>query len=198
MIVSTLQSIWRFCEHRDEDGPTDAWQGIEDRHVTMLLGLSRHVLPSNGFGELFAEPVELQPGIGELTIDEPQLRDHHLDVSGRRLSCPPSYAQGRLPQLTDHMGRVETAYAITLENTSNGRLAHARSLLGCRCGLPEIEEPIVGQVVGCEIQHLGIVAPELILQPVCEPDALHLEFFVDARSFPEFDDERISDGQLTE
>src|SRR5208282_5374671 len=63
--------------------------------------------------------------IGELTIDEPQLRDHHLDVSGRRLSCPPSYAQGRLPQLTDHMGRVETAYAITLENTSNGRLAHA-------------------------------------------------------------------------
>jgi hypothetical protein len=54
MVVSTLQSIWRFYEHRDEDGPTDAWQGIEDRHVTMLLPLSRHALPligSNGFGE---------------------------------------------------------------------------------------------------------------------------------------------------
>jgi len=41
---------------------TDAWQGIEDRHVTMLLPLSRHVHPvsaSNGLGELLAEPVEL-------------------------------------------------------------------------------------------------------------------------------------------
>ena len=99
MVVSTLQSVRRFCEHRDEDGPADAWQRIEDRHVAMLLPLSRHVLPiatGNGLGELFAEPVELQPGIGQLAIEEPQLRDHQSDVRGRSLSCALSYAQGRL------------------------------------------------------------------------------------------------------
>jgi hypothetical protein len=74
MIVSPLRSIWRFCEQRDENDPTDAWQRIEDRHVTLLLQLSRHVLPilaSNGFGKFFSEPVELQLSIGQLTIDEP-------------------------------------------------------------------------------------------------------------------------------
>jgi hypothetical protein len=32
-------------------------------------------------------PVELQPGIGELATDKPQLRDHHSDVPGRSLRC---------------------------------------------------------------------------------------------------------------
>ena len=101
MVVSTLQSIWSFCEHRGEDGPADAWQRIEDCHVTMLLPLSRHVLPlvsANGLGKLFAKPVELELRIGELAIDEPQLLDRHPDVSGRSLSCPLSDAQGGLAQ----------------------------------------------------------------------------------------------------
>jgi hypothetical protein len=79
MIVSPLQSI---CE----DDPTDAWQGIEDRHVTMLLPLSRHVLPvsaSNGLGELLAEPVELSSRIAQLAIDESQSLDGHSDMRGR-------------------------------------------------------------------------------------------------------------------
>jgi hypothetical protein len=182
MIVSTLQSVRRFCEHRDEDGPTDAWQGIEDRHVTMLLPLSRHVLPlipGNRFGELFAEPVELQPGIGQLAIEEPQLRDHQSDVLARSLSCALSYSQSRLAQFTDHMGGVETAYAMALENASNGCLAHACGLFGRWCGFPEIEDQIRAKVVG-ELEHLRIVAPKLIPQPVGEPDALYLEFFVNA------------------
>jgi hypothetical protein len=145
MIVSPLQSIGCFCEHRDEDGPADAWQRIEDRHVAMLLLLSRHVLPiiaGNGLGELFAEAVELQPAIGELAIDEPQLRDHHSDVRSRSLRCALSNSQGRFAQLTDHTRRGETAHAMALENASNGCLAHARGLFGRWCGIPEIEEPI--------------------------------------------------------
>src|SRR5215467_8802528 len=73
MIVSTLQSIRCFCEHRGEDGPADAWQRIEDRHVTVLLPVSRHVLPllpGNGLGELLAEPLELHFRIGQVAIDE--------------------------------------------------------------------------------------------------------------------------------
>ena len=63
-------------EHRGEDGPGDAWQGTEDRHVTMLLLLSarshRHptVVPGNGRGELHAEPIEPRFRIGQLAIDE--------------------------------------------------------------------------------------------------------------------------------
>src|SRR5262249_35692045 len=129
--------------------------------------------------------------------DKPQLRDHHSDVPDRSLRCAWSYTQRRLPQLTDHMGCVETAYSMALENASNRCLAHARSLLGCWRGFPEIQEPIGTQVVG-KVKHLGIVAPELIPQPVGEPDALYLELFIDARPFPELDDQRVNYDQSTE
>src|SRR5215510_10314045 len=117
MVVPTPQGIRCLCEHRDEDVPTHAWQGMEDRHVTMLLPLSWRVLAvisGNGFSELLAKPVELPTGIGKLVIDEPQLLDQHADVRGRSLYRPLSDAQGRLAQFTDHMGRVETAYAMAL------------------------------------------------------------------------------------
>src|SRR5215471_14644712 len=115
MVVSTLQSILRFCEHRDEDGPTDAWQGIEDRHVTMLLLLSRHVLPiipGNGLGELLTEPVDLQYGIGQLAIDESQLLDGHSDMRGRSFNGSLGDAERRLAQLAQHLGCVETTYTV--------------------------------------------------------------------------------------
>src|SRR6516165_2678663 len=104
----------------------------------MLLPHALPVVPGSGFGELFAKPVDLRPGLGQLTIDEPQLRDHHLDVGGSGLRRTLGYAQGRLAQLTDHMRCVEAAYAMALENTRNGRLVHTRSLLGCWYGFPEV------------------------------------------------------------
>ena len=192
-----LQSIWSFYEHRDEDGPADAWQRIEDGHVTMLLPLSRHVLSflsTNRFGELLAEPIELLFRVSQLAIDDPQLHDHHSDVSSGSLPGPLSDAQGRLAQLTDHMGRVETTDAIALENASNALLARTRSLLGRGDRFPQIERPVSAEVVG-EFQHLGIVAPQLIPQPVCQPETLYLEFFIDARPFPELDNERL-DGSV--
>ena len=151
MVVSMLQSIWSFCEHRDEDGPADAWQRIEDGHVTMLLPLSRHVLSflsTNRFGELLAEPIELLFRVSQLAIDDPQLHDHHSDVSSGSLPGPLSDAQGRLAQLTDHMGRVETTDAIALENASNALLARTRSLLGRGDRFPQIERPVSAEVVG--------------------------------------------------
>src|SRR5579864_3954425 len=166
----------------------------------MLLPQSRHILPvlsANRSGELFAKPVELLPGSCELAIDEPQLLYHHADVSGRGLSRPLSYAQGWLAQLTDYMGCIETAYAVALENASNGRLAHTRSFLRRGSSFPQIEDPVGAQVVG-EFQHLGIVAPELIPQPVCEPHTLYFEFFVDARPFSELDNERLDNVEFTE
>src|SRR5262245_28114939 len=122
MIVSTLQSIRCFCEHRGEDGPADAWQRIEDRHVTMLLPLPRHVLPiitGNGFGELLAEPAELYFRIGQLAIDESQSLNGHSDMCSRSLNGSLSHAKRRLAQLAQHLGCVETTYTVLLQNTLN-------------------------------------------------------------------------------
>ena len=105
MIVSTLQSIRCFCEHRGEDGPADAWQRIEDRHVTMLLPLSRHVLPiipGDGLGELLAKAIELHFCISQLAIDEPQSLDGHSDMRGRGLSCPLSDTECWFAQLAQY------------------------------------------------------------------------------------------------
>jgi len=38
----------------------------------------------------------------------------------------------------------------------------------------------------------------LVPQPVCQPDTLYLEFFIDARPFPELDNERLGNGQFAE
>jgi hypothetical protein len=126
------------------------------------------------------------------------LLDRYSDVSSRRsLCCPLSYAQGRLAQLIQHMGCVETTNAVLLQHASNGRLAHTGGLLRCRRRLPQIEDPIVGQVVG-ELQHLGIVAPKLIPQPIGVAATFYLEFFVDARPFSELDNERLGNREFAE
>src|SRR5262245_23811900 len=106
----------------------------------MLLPLSRHVLPvsaSNGLGELLAEPVELSFRIAQLAIDE----------------C-------RLTQFAQYLGRVETANTVLLQHTSNSRFRCTGGLFGCRCGFPKVEHPILIQIA--ELQHLRVVAPELI------------------------------------
>src|SRR5262249_18930844 len=41
----------------------------------------------------------------------------------------------------------------------------------------------------------GVIAPELIPQTVGKANGLYLELFVDARPFPEFDDERLGDAK---
>src|SRR6516164_1994308 len=128
MIVSTLQSIRCFCEHRGEDGPADAWQRIEDRHVTMLLPLSRNVLlaiPGNGLGELLTEPVDLQFRIGQLAIDESQSLDDRSDMRGRSRSGSLSHAERRLAQLAQHMGCIETTNTVFLQHARNGRFRRA-------------------------------------------------------------------------
>jgi hypothetical protein len=54
----------------------------------------------------------------QLEMDEPQPLDGYSDVRGRGLCCSLSYAQGRFAQLTPHMGSIETAYAMALENAA--------------------------------------------------------------------------------
>jgi hypothetical protein len=96
-----VQSAGSFCELRGEGDPADAWQGIEDRHVTLFLSLS-----------------------GVLTPFTP--------------------------------------------TTGSASFSHSRSSwrsLGRRHELPQSEHPVGAEVVG-ELDHPGIVAPELVPQAV--------------------------------
>jgi len=88
-----------------------------------------------------------------------------------------------------------STYTVLLQNARNSCFRRAGGLLGRRCGFPQIEHPILIQLA--ELQHLGIVAPELISQSVGQADALDLELFVDAGPLPELDYERLGDAQLT-
>src|SRR6516164_3389680 len=95
------------------------------------------------------------------------------------------------------MDSVETTYAVVLEYASDGFLTHIGSLLRRRYGLEQIEEPGCTNVIG-KLQHLRIIAPELVPEAVGETTALNLELLVDARPFSELDDNGLSDGKLAE
>src|SRR5262249_25169399 len=200
VVVSALQKVCSLCEQRGKDGPGDARQRIEDRRVTLLVFLPRRGLPvlaADWLGEYFAEPVELPPGVGELAVDEPYSLDQTTDAGRRGLDRPWRDRQRGLAQLPQDMGRIETPDAVVLEYPGDRLLSHTGSLLGRRHGLEQIEEPVRTNIVG-EFQHLRIIAPELMFQTIGETDALNLELFVDARPFPELDDDGIGDRQLAE
>jgi hypothetical protein len=97
------------CEQRGEDGPADAWQRIEDRHVTLLRFLPRCGLPvvvGNWLRKCFAEPVELPLGVSELSVCESYSLDQTTDASGRGLYGSWRNCQSGLAQLGQHMGRI--------------------------------------------------------------------------------------------
>src|SRR6516165_3869400 len=93
------------------------------------------------------------------------------------------------------MGRVETTYAVVLEYPCDGLLTHIGSLLWCRYCLEQIEKPVRTDVVG-KLQHLWIIAPELVPEAIGETAVLNLELLVDARPFSELDDNGLGDGEL--
>ena len=200
MVVSASQSVCSLCEQRGKDGPGDAWQRIEDRGVTLLVFLPRcgfPVLLGNRLREHFAEPVELPPGVGELTVDEPYPIDQAADAGRRGLDCVRRNCQSALAQLAQYMGRTEAADAVVLEYPGDGLLTHIGSHLGRRHSLEQIEKPVRTDIVS-ELQHLWIIAPELMLEAVGETDVLNLELLVNARPFPELDDDGLGDGAFAE
>ena len=84
-----------------------------------------------------------------------------------------------------------------LEYPCDGLLTHIGSLLRSRYRLEQIEKPVCTDVIG-KLQHLWIIAPELVPEAIGETAVLNLELLVDARPFPKLDDEGIGDRQLTE
>src|SRR6516162_7901924 len=149
MVVSPLQGIPCLCEQRGEDDPAVSWHGCEDRHVALLTHLPRVGLLVGLFdrlGKARAQDLQLPMGAFELLVDEPQARNQCANVRRRSVDAP---------------------NAMVLENLLHRRLAHARRLGGRRQRLPEVEHPL-GCDVRLELEHLWIVAPQLLAQAVSE------------------------------
>jgi hypothetical protein len=172
-----------------------SWRRLA-RRVTPLGFLPRCDLPiliGNWFRELFAE-LKLLPGVFELVIDHPYSLDQTTDACSRSLYCAWRNCQSGLAQLAKDMGRIEAADAVVLEYPCDGLLTHTGSLLRRWHGLKQVEEPARTDVVG-KLQHLWIIAPELMFLAVGETDVLNLQLFVNTRPFPELDDDGVGDGR---
>lgn len=86
------------------------------------------------------------------------------------------------------MGSAETADAIPFEKLGDRCLADTSSLVGCRHGLPKIEQPLCPEIL-LELEHRWEVAPELLSHAICEAIALGAEVLGDARPLAQFDED---------
>src|SRR6516225_5166634 len=83
-----------------------------------------------------------------------------------------------------------------LEYPCDGLLTHIGSLLRSRYRLERIEKPVCTDVIG-KLQHLWIIAPQLVPEAAGATAVLNLELLINARPFPELDDDMLGDGELT-
>src|ERR1700674_3413923 len=63
------------------------------------------------------------------------------------------------------------AQAVRFDKPLDGGLTQPGCLRRCRCLVPQIEKPIRGEVVS-ELEHLGVIAPELLTHAAGQTSAL--------------------------
>lgn len=150
-----------------------------------------------GDRERRAELVDAPVAVAELRVHEPHPLGHRADVSGGRLGGARGYAQGRLAQRALHRCRVELADTVLLQHTLDAGFADPPRFSRSRCQLPQGEEP-VGRHVRRHIEHLRVVAPQLLPYPVAEPHLLLLQVLGHPRHLAQLDDPWIVDPQPPE
>ena len=102
LIVSSSQSVMRFCEQRGEDDPADAGKRAQDLHVTLPLRSRRIVRGRRRSGQCCRQPIDLPIRSGQLLADDGQLREHHLEMSDGGLGRAGGDGDGRLAQCEKH------------------------------------------------------------------------------------------------
>ena len=86
---------------------------------------------------------------------------------------------------------------MTPQELGDRRFANASSLVGRGRALPEVEQPS-GAEVAFKIEHGGKIAPKLLAHAVCEPVALGIQIFGDARPLAQFDNSGIGGDEQPE
>ena len=89
LVVSSSQSVMRFCEQRGEDDPADAGKRAQDFHVTLPLRSRRFIRARRRSGQCCRQSVDFSIRSGQLLADDGELREHHLEMSDGGLGQTP-------------------------------------------------------------------------------------------------------------
>ena len=167
LIVSSSQSVMRFCEQRGEDDPADAGKRAQDFHVTLPLHSRRFVRGRRRSGQRRDQAVDLPIRPGQLLADDDHLLEYHLEMSDSGLGRAGGNGDGRLAQCEKHGLGIDASNPMAFQETGDGFDADTPRLVGSRGKAPEVANPGLGEIA-FGLQELRIVAPELLAGPVHE------------------------------
>ena len=83
VVISPSQRIRGFCEQRGEDDPSNAQQGSQDRHVTLLIELPLGILLS--ISEPLSQMVDAVIGLADLAVDQIEPLGDGFEMGRRRV-----------------------------------------------------------------------------------------------------------------
>ena len=197
LIVSSSQSVMRFCEQRGEDDPADAGKRAQDFQVTLPLHPRRFVRGRRRSGQCCRQAVDLTIGSGQLLAGDGDLREHHLEMSDGGLGCAGGDGDGRLAQCDKQGLGVDPSNPVALEEVGDRPGADAPRLVGSGREAPEVANPGLGEIA-FDLQELRIVAPELLAGPVHEPGSVTGQVVCNPRPLAQLDDLRCGRVQEPE
>ena len=119
-----------------------------------------------------------------------------LDVRLRRGRCPAAHLQRLLPQDAQHSSGIVAPDAVPLQDRRNRRLADLRCLRRRRRLLPQLQDP-AGSQISAQLQHLRVVAAQLLAHAIDQPVAVLLKLLPHARPFPQLDQLRLLHLQMS-
>jgi hypothetical protein len=118
--------------------------------------------------ELGAELVEMAMHGLDLIVHQADARQQQTNVAARGLGGAGRHRQRLLAQNVEHMCRVQAADAVLGKDALDRGLAQLGGLGRRRRLMPQRQEPRRGQVGAGELERLGIVAPQLLAQPIAQ------------------------------
>ena len=189
VVISPSQRIRGFCEQRGEDDPSNARQGSQDRHVTLLIELTLGILLS--ISEPLSQMVDAVIGLADLAVDEIEPLGDGFEMGRRRVHGSGGGRDGWRFQPFDHPSCCQAADAMAFEEPVDRCLAHAHCLVRCWDQTPQVEEPAGGDIVG-KFEKLRIITPQKFPDAIAKPIALGAQVVGDTRPFAQLHDGRIN------
>src|SRR5690606_15284266 len=141
----------------------------------------------------------IQPLMGVLDLAVYQADPHHKrgNMVAGCLSRARSNGEGRLAEDSEHLGRIEAADAMALEQFFYRSRTQACGSSRRRRKLPQVEQPL-GLEMSAELEHRRKVSPELLAHAIGEAGTLGNQIVGNARPFAQFDDDRFSNREQPE
>ncbi len=171
VVISPSQRIRGFCEQRGEDDPSNARQGSQDRHVTLLIELTLGILLS--ISEPLSQMVDAVIGLADLAVDEIEPLGDGFEMGRRRVHGSGGGRDGWRFQPFEHPSCCQAADAMAFEEPVDRCLAHAHCLVRCWDQTPQVEEPAGGDIVG-KFEKLRIITPQKFPDAIAKPTLTEL------------------------